>query len=61
MAGHIYALVWHLVLEIYKFICDFEDCKNDWYSHIIKKITVTLCFSSRIIIVAFMKIFFLFQ
>ena len=58
MAGDINALIWRLVLEIYKFIGDLKMLKM---SNIIDKITVKLSFSSRIIVVAIMQIFVLFQ
>ena len=32
MADDIYALIWCLGLEIYKFIADFEDAEKEWYS-----------------------------
>ena len=58
VAGDINALIWRLVLEIYKFIGDLKMLKM---SDIINKITVKLSFLSRIIVVAIMKIFVLFQ
>ena len=60
VAGDIYALIWHLILEIYNFIGDFENAETVLHNYIIEIITVKLHFLSKIIIVAIMKIFILF-
>ena len=59
MAGDIYALILRLVLEIYNLLSILKTLKMSDILILSKKISVKLRFSSRIIIVAFMKIFFL--